>query len=279
MKDKIITYLLKSPIVRSKTVISIGRKLRSLSKTKYVEIEGRKMFCHGNDGLALSIFKIYEPVETEIVKKYVKKGDVVIDIGAHIGYYTLLFSELVGEHGKVYSFEPDPENFELLKKNVDINKCSNVKLIQKAVTEKKSKIKLYLSDEDRATNRIYDAQLNDTSNSIEIDATSIDEEFRDMNMKIDFVKIDVEGSEEGVFQGMESTIENNKNIKILSEFFPHLIKKYGGSAENYLKFLLKHNFKIYKISKEKESPLTDIDGYIQKLEMKNESTNILCVKD
>ena len=91
--------------------------IRSLSKSNFIEIEGRKMFTHGNDGLALSIFKVYEPDQTEIVKKYVHEGDIVIDVGANIGYYTLLFAKLVGPTGHVYSFEASPKNCKILQKN------------------------------------------------------------------------------------------------------------------------------------------------------------------
>ena len=171
-----------------------------LQKKKFVEIEGRKMFCHGNDGLALSLFKTYEPIQTEIVKKFVKKGDNVIDVGAHVGYYTFLMSELVGESGKVFSFEPDPDNFILLKKGVEANNLKNVEIIQKAVSKENSKIKLYLSDTDRATNRIYDAGMNDAHKIIEVDTCSIDEFLQDKKIKINFIKIDAEGSDQGVIE-------------------------------------------------------------------------------
>ena len=142
MKEKFINILLNSSLVRSNLVISLGRFVRSLSKSNIVEIEGRKMFTQNNDGLALSVFKIYEPNQTKIVKKYVHEGDVVIDVGAHVGYYTLLMAQLVGKNGKVYSFEPDPVNFELLKKSVEINGFENVILIQKAVSDTTEKIRL-----------------------------------------------------------------------------------------------------------------------------------------
>ena len=65
MKEKIINILLNSSLVRSKLIISIGRIIHSFSKSDFVEIEGRKMFTQNNDGLALSIFKIYEPNQVE----------------------------------------------------------------------------------------------------------------------------------------------------------------------------------------------------------------------
>ena len=277
MKEKIIIWILNSPLVRSPIIIKIGRLLYRSFKKKYVEIEGRKMFCHGNDGLALSIFKTYEPSQTQIVKNYVKKGDRVIDVGAHVGYYTLLLSQLVGNAGKVYAFEPDPKNFELLKKNVEINGFKNIELIQKAVSNKTGIIKLYLGDEDRATNRIYDAQLDDTKKSIEIKTISLDEYIKDK--KIDFIKIDVEGSELGVIEGMESIFQNNKQIKIITEFFPFLIEKSGNKPKEILKKLENLNFEMYEILYKKSNEKIDVDNYLKKNDIiEKKCTNLLCVR-
>jgi len=277
MKEKIIIWILNSPLVRSPIIIKIGRLLYRSFKKKYVEIEGRKMFCHGNDGLALSIFKTYEPSQTQIVKNYVKKGDRVIDVGAHVGYYTLLLSQLVGNTGKVYAFEPDPKNFELLKKNVEINGFKNIELIQKAVSNKTGIIKLYLGDEDRATNRIYDAQLDDTKKSIEIKTISLDEYIKDK--KIDFIKIDVEGSELGVIEGMESIFQNNKQIKIITEFFPFLIEKSGNKPKEILKKLENLNFEMYEILYKKSNEKIDVDNYLKKNDIiEKKCTNLLCVR-
>ena len=115
----------------------IVRKLcRFLSynlKPDWVEIEGEKMYLDDVDSLCLSINGIHEKIITNLIKKEIHSGDVVLDIGAHIGYYTLQFANLVGSTGKVYAFEPEPKNFELLKKNVQINKHDNVVLIQKKI--------------------------------------------------------------------------------------------------------------------------------------------------
>lgn len=91
-------------------------------KSNVAMVMGHKMFLDCKDSLNLSINNgIYEEFETNIVKEEIKKGDIVLEIGANIGYYTLIFAKLVGEKGKVFAFEPDPTNFALLKKNIEIN--------------------------------------------------------------------------------------------------------------------------------------------------------------
>ena len=74
----------------------------SLYSQKFIEFEGRKMYLDKDDSLHLSI-RDYAPTTKELVKRVVKKGDVVVDVGAHVGYYSLLFAELVGEKGHVFS--------------------------------------------------------------------------------------------------------------------------------------------------------------------------------
>ena len=94
-------------------------------KTNYVELDGRKMFLDPKDSLRLSL-KEYGKREMELVKKIVKKGVVIVDLGANIGFWTLVFAKIVGDEGHVFAFEPGPANFGILKKNVEINHFQNV---------------------------------------------------------------------------------------------------------------------------------------------------------
>ena len=280
LKEKFINILLNSSLVRSNLVISLGRFVRSLSKSNIVEIEGRKMFTQNNDGLALSVFKIYEPNQTKIVKKYVHEGDVVIDVGAHVGYYTLLMAQLVGKNGKVYSFEPDPINFELLKKSVEINGFENVVLIQKAVSDTTEKIKLFLGDNDSAINRIYDAKLGDAKKSIDVESVTIDEYFKENDKLFNFIKIDSEGSEAKIINGMEKFLTKNRKLIMMTEFFPFLIKKSGDEPKQYLKSLENSGFELYNILDDnKETNKINSESFL-KIEPDSEyCTNLLCKKE
>jgi len=279
LKEKIINILLNSSLVRSKLIISIGRIIHSFSKSDFVEIEGRKMFTQNNDGLALSIFKIYEPNQTEIVKKYVRKGDIVIDIGAHVGYYTLLMAQLVGKNGKVYSFEPDPVNFQLLKKSVEINGFENVVLIQKAVSNITDKVKLFLGDDDSAINRIYDAKLGDAKESIDVDSVTIDEYFKENDELINFIKLDSEGSEVKIINGMKQFLSRNKKLVMMTEFFPFLIKKSGDEPNQYLKSLEKSGFSLYNIlDKNEKTNKINSENFLESGINSEYCTNLLCIK-
>src|SRR5208282_1394111 len=82
---------------------------------------------------------------TALMKKVLKSGMKAVDVGANIGYFTLLAAKIV-EHGHVYAFEPEQTNFELLSKSISVNDLGNVDIYQKALCDKEGLIKLYLSD-------------------------------------------------------------------------------------------------------------------------------------
>jgi hypothetical protein len=89
-----------------------------------IDVQGSKMYVDSSDiGVAPFLLEwgFYEKYETALFKRLVKKGMVVVDIGANIGYYTLLAAHLVGDKGKVFAFEPDPNNYDLLCKNIEVN--------------------------------------------------------------------------------------------------------------------------------------------------------------
>ncbi len=206
------------------------------------------MLLGPKDPLSLSINQVYEPFETELVKKQIRKGDVVLDIGANIGYYTLIFANLVGEKGKVFAFEPAPENFAILEENVHINSYRNAILVQKAISNKTSKVSLYLREDNPGDHRIYDSH--DGRKSIEIEAIRADDYFEDYQGRIDFIKMDIQGAEVGAIEGMTKLLKRNPNIRILTEFWPIGLKGFGRGAEEYLELLIKHGFKIYNLRRE-----------------------------
>lgn len=248
-------------------------------KSDFAEIQGHKMYV---DTLfaPVSVTGIWEPVITEYVKKMVKKGDIVLDIGAHIGYYTLIFSDCVGLEGKVFAFEPNPDNFTLLKKNVEINKYENVVLIQKAVSNKAGRLKLYLSALNSGDNRIYD--LGDgPRKSIEIEAVRLDDYFKDYDGKIDFIKMDIQGAEGAAMEGMEILLEKNRNLKIITEFWPFGLKGFGIDPETYLQSFLIKGFKLYRINNlEKKIEPSSISEILPDHTLdKNYEVNLLWIRE
>ncbi|MFA5793503.1 MAG: FkbM family methyltransferase [Candidatus Brocadiia bacterium] len=241
------------------------------------DVQGHKMFLDPYDSLSLSMNGVYEPLETSIVKQYVKKGDIVLDIGANIGYYTLLFARLVGDEGKVYAFEPEPDNFELLKKNVEINKYENVVLIQKAVSDVGGKIRLYLSGDNKGDNRIFDSD--DNRPYIDVDMVSLSDYFSDYKGKVDFVKMDIQGAEGRVVKGMINLLNNNRQIKIISEFWPEGLDRAGTKPEEYLMTLESFGFKLNIIDEEQSKIISMGVDELIKIYERHEEWNLFCIRD
>ena len=254
-------------------------KINSGVRSEYIEIDGQKLFLDKEDSLLLSTRKNnYDKFEVECLKQIIKKGDIVVDLGANIGYYTLILAQLVGKSGHVYSFEPEPSNFEILSKNVKENKHEHVTLVQKAISDKNSKIKLYVSKRNLASHRIFDAE--DKRESIEVDVTTLDEYFKKFKKPIKFIKMDVEGAEGAAISGASKIIQDSKNLVIMMEYFPKWIKKFGDIPEEILRSLVEKKFKLFNINqKNKKLDSILITNFVEEYnEQKKNYTNVLCVK-
>ena len=273
---KSVTGFAGHGIGNNKVVSSVFNYLKSNLKNDFVEIDGNKLFLDKNDSLNLSINGIYEEFETDLVKKEIHKGDVVIDIGANIGYYTIMFAKLVGDSGKVIAFEPDPTNYELLKKNIEINGFTNVILEQKALSDNPGKMMLSLNNENTAGHHL-DFKNENSINSIEVDVLSLDDYFSYKNIKINFIKMDVEGAESNVIKGMSNILKTSKNLKMIVEYNPFAIKQLGLTPENYLELLIKNEFLLYDVD-ERTKTLTKTQKYDLLKKYDKLYTNLFCIK-
>lgn len=186
-------------------------------------------------------YRQHEKKELEFMKKSIKKGDITLDLGANIGYYTIIMSKLVGEEGKVFAFEPDPNSIEVLKMNIELNNCKNVIIVQKAVHNEANKVKLYICDSDNRNNSMY----MDYKDFIEVESIKLDDYFSNYNGFINFIKMDIQGSEVNVLKGMSLVLQKNKNLIIVSEIFPQALTKAKSTTCEYIKILQDNGFKIF----------------------------------
>lgn len=140
-------------------------------------------------------------------------GDVVLDIGAHQGRYSMLASRLVGDGGRVVALEPHPSNFETLTRNLQLNGISNVSPLQLAAHSKSSTMVLFETDSSPWHSMSSQLPIRlgaRLRRKIEVTATTIDELVKELDLeKVDWVKIDVEGVEYDVLRGMASVLEKN----------------------------------------------------------------------
>jgi FkbM family methyltransferase len=178
--------------------------------------------------------------ESYILTKFTpKEGDTVIDIGAHIGRYTITSSKQVGNTGKVVAIEADPDNFELLRRNIALNNLSNVLPLNYAVFSTRTRIKLYEQSASAKYNSVMLTRAKETKNYVEVNADTLDCILKQNGIsQVNWIKIDVEGAEFEVLKGSTKTL-SNENISLLIEI--HNIDD-PSHYYNIVDFLKYHNY-------------------------------------
>jgi FkbM family methyltransferase len=241
-------------------------------KSEFVDFYGLKLYLTENDSENYSGGINYEDDYFDLLELEITSGENVIDIGAKIGIYSLAFSKFVGSTGKVFSFEPTPNSFNILKKNMNENHLKNMIIEQKAVTDKNETQLLELF-ESNGNNRIN----NNSKNNIKINCISLDDYFLDSNEKISFIKIDVEGLEPKVLSGMKNLLEKNPELKILLEYNPKLMKFYGYVPEKILEDLIKCGFSLFDLEYNYKIE-QNVEHFIKLYNNTHKLTNILARK-
>ncbi len=245
-----LLWLILHPFFENSYTKNIINSVVNFFKPDFVTVNGNKIFIDKDDrviSLELLLSGKWEEFEASLFEKNIHLGDTVIDIGAHIGYYTLIAAKKVGPTGKVYAFEPLLKNFKLLKKNVQVNGYINVIAVNKAVSNRNGTSKLFLSREDNfGDQRIYDPEGN--RSSITIGTVRLDSYFKNKDQKINMIKMDIQGAEVKALTGAQAILRKNNHLKLFTEFWPKGLRQCGSSGQQYLDLLRKYNFKLFEIN-------------------------------
>jgi len=199
-----------------------------------------------------------EPSQTELMKKIVKPGMIVFDLGANFGWFSLVLSKLVGSSGRVYTFEADPTLIDILKENIELNNLSNISIQPMAVSNKEGVSKFSI-------NKSYDTRnqldsISNSGNTINVEIISLDEFCKKEKIKkVDFIKMDIEGSEPKALEGMKKIISDNPQLKIITEFNQNAMHDVGASPENLINFLQDAGFVIEEINEKTPGKLKKIN--------------------
>jgi FkbM family methyltransferase len=222
--DRLVHAWQKAPAAWRRALVSspIAVVLRKLLNRAYpaqpqafdlaAPLEGHRMWLHWQTQKAF-VFGTFERQVTREIERLVQPGWRALDVGAHIGYHTLLMAKCAGPSGKVFAFEPWPDNFRVLRENIALNHCANVTLIPKAVMERAGRVRLRRIDADPLSSTVTAADEGET----EVEAVTLDD-FVTENLAgqtVDFVKIDIEGAEAAALQGMRGVLHDHGPILLI----------------------------------------------------------------
>ncbi len=211
-----------------------------------VIVHGHRMVARTLDRyLALWFWKfgVFGAAEIGLLGRVCQEGMSVLDIGANVGFHTLFFARAVGVGGHVWAFEPDPENFAMLLRNLELNPYRNVTAVPSAVGAATGQASLYRSSF-HCDHRVY--PIREGQPSVPVDMVSVDE-FLSPGQRVDLVKMDIQGAEGLALRGMRRTLASNPGLVMLMEFWPEGLRKTGFLPEEVLSDLERLGFALYRI--------------------------------
>lgn len=274
--DFIYTVLLKPRILRH-----IANTVLSSLIPNHITIPEGIILLNKSDPVVSGalMLGVYEKFETELIRKTLKPGMVIIDIGAHIGYYTVIAARIVGDGGQVIAFEPDTENFSFLEHTIKTNGFTNVSIHRMGISNKSGDTTLFVSPRNSGDHRIY--QFSESRERIVIPLTTIDAFVKNHRLeRIDFIKMDIQGAEGKALDGMQNTLKTQNSITLITEFWPQGIRAAGNDPLHFLQTLQSIGFSIIQIQKNISRPVvgTDLQNLIDALPGRK-YTNLLCIKN
>lgn len=263
------------PVIRS-----LVEWYRKLYRPESVEVEGRKIYLNpADDKLSpyLAMNGYFEKMETALIRQHVKPGMRVLDVGANIGYFTVLCSALVGERGCVVAIEPDDTNFSFLERSVAELPEKNTRVVKAAAWQESGKLDLYISTENPGDHQSFPGDT--TRNHYTVDSVAIDD-LVEAESGFDLVKMDIQGSEGHALQGMQKTFRQNPPGTLILEFWPSGLAQAGTPPEDVYAVLKGMGYRIQHISNEDEKLYT-IHSYqdiVDFCDIEWKFMNLLCLR-
>jgi FkbM family methyltransferase len=209
--------------------------------------------------------------ERRFFEKHLRPGMNVVDIGANQGLYSLMFSRLVGETGKVIAFEPEPDMFAALETNISANSIQNVECHRLALSSEPRQAMLSRSLIHGGDNRLSSGHSAHVSTKKLVSLVTLDEIVDDR--RIDFIKMDVQGWEWEVMRGTRATLRRNPAIGIHFEFWPAGLRQSGCEPLEMLQFLSQQGFQIHHHRDGGETLVQDFPRLLRELS-KNQFVNL-----
>lgn len=188
----------------------------------------------------------YEKENIQFLKTTIQPGNIIIDIGAHLGLMSAICAQLTGNKGSIYAFEPTPLTFEILKKVIRMNGAQNIiQPVNKAVSNFTGELDFFVDDNDGSNANSLVSRNDKNRNARKTKVVTLDDFIREKELKkLDLVKIDAEGSELDVLRGAVNSIRSFRP-KIILAMHPNLIKNNGQNAGDIYDLIRELNYEIY----------------------------------
>lgn len=259
-------------------IVGVNNRVIARLKPNVHRVHGHQLRLDSSDSLRLSVLGVHEPLLTSLIEQEVGPGSTAIDIGAHIGYFSLLLAKAVTDTGRVIAFEPESQNAALLRTNIKINGYANIEVIEKAVADTAGSHSLHVSPYNRGAHTMFYSTKYVCSH-VQVETVQLDIILA--GQSIDFIKMDVEGAEGLVLRGAQELLRENDDLIVAMEVFPYRMDVSGVSVEECLQLLHSTGFRVYAVREDiasikKVVSVRDIfkDGTRKRLR----NGNIICVK-
>lgn len=218
----------------------INEKLFREPTIRQVNIRGIKYLVWANEdiGKKLIVLRSFEKNETDAFKKLIHSGDVCVDVGGNVGYFSLNFAKLCGNDGLVHTFEPIKQNAILIELANILNKFRNISVYRAALSDSEGEITLTVPELDGAYAYIQNSENGKPGEKVQ--CLTLDS-FADQNgiNRIDIIKIDVEGAEEKVLRGAINVLSDKSRRPrvIMVELVNDFLNRFDSSIDNVLEYL------------------------------------------
>lgn len=201
---------------------------------------------HTGSGAAIYYQGFSEPDTADFLLRFLRPGMVMFDIGGHIGEYTLLAAQKVGESGRVHVFEPQSHMFPILSQNAEINDLTQVVLNLQAVSNRVGEIEFQILDEPSMSSIRKQTNLEQSVKITSVPCTTLNSYWLNRQEKINLIKIDVEGAEKFVFEGATELLSLPPDLAPtwIFEYAPNSYTDFNYQPEAILQLLKQHSYEV-----------------------------------
>jgi FkbM family methyltransferase len=211
---------------------------------------GMKIHVASNDFVGGMILRdgYYESGTVSLIERLLAPGMVFLDVGAHVGQYTLVASRQVGGNGQVHSFEPDPNTFRWLAGNVRLNHLQNVHVNQMALSDQAGRKRFYFAMPHDIGSNSLSRPVNDSGHFCEVTCTTVDEYVEANQLdKVHLIKVDIEGAEFAMFTGAKRLLSRQNKPIIVVEFEEERQRAFGNSCAKLAELLTADGYSLFRL--------------------------------